>query len=84
MNRGLSQYKPMQIELDITQLPTGVERIEAQNYAYQGKSYTLVNAIGSGVVPDGKYLYDPATRRIETQWVQAYSAATKPPRRKPA
>jgi uncharacterized oligopeptide transporter (OPT) family protein len=69
MNRGLSQYKPAQIELDMAQLPAGVE-IETQNYAYQGKSYTLVNAIGSGTIPDGKYLYDPGTRRIEIQWVQ--------------
>jgi uncharacterized oligopeptide transporter (OPT) family protein len=69
MNRGLAQYKPVQIELDLAQLPTGVQ-VETQNYSYEGKSYTLVNAIGSGVVPDGKYLYDPGTRRIEIQWVQ--------------
>ena len=29
--------------------------------AYKGKDYMLVNALGSHVVPDGKYLYDPAT-----------------------
>ena len=45
-------------------------QVESQNYAYEGKSYVLINAIGSGVVPDGKYLYDPGTRRIEIQWVQ--------------
>ena len=29
----------------------------------EGKSYTLVNAIGSSDVPDGKYLYDPGNSR---------------------
>ena len=69
MNRGLAQYKPVQIEVDLAQLPIGVQ-IESQNYTYESKSYALINAIGSGVIPDGKYLYDPSTRRIEIQWVQ--------------
>jgi hypothetical protein len=30
----------------------------------------LINAIGSRVVPDGKYLYDNSTHQIEIQWVQ--------------
>ena len=30
----------------------------------------LVNAIGSREIPDGKYLFDPATNQIEVQWVQ--------------
>ena len=44
--------------------------METQNYVYQGKTYILINAIGSRVIPDGKYLYDAATHRIEIQWVQ--------------
>ncbi len=69
MNVGLAQYKPAQIPLDIAHLPAGVER-QASEFAYQGRSYVLVNAIGSREIPDGKYLYDPATGRIEVQWVQ--------------
>jgi putative OPT family oligopeptide transporter len=69
MNVGLAQYKPIQIALDVNNLPQGVQWQE-NNYAYQGKTYTLVNAIGSSTIPDGKYLYDPATRQIEVQWVQ--------------
>jgi putative OPT family oligopeptide transporter len=69
MNIGLAQYKPVEIALDIDHLPAGVAR-QADNYAYEGKSYVLVNALGSHEVPDGKYLYDPGTRRIEVQWVQ--------------
>jgi putative OPT family oligopeptide transporter len=69
MNLGLAEYKPVQIEVDIAHLPSGVQ-VENPNYVYQGKSYTLINALGSGVVPDGKYLYDSETHRVEIQWVQ--------------
>ena len=30
----------------------------------------LLNAIGSRQLPDGKYLYDPQTRRIVAQWIE--------------
>ncbi|MGD0963809.1 MAG: oligopeptide transporter, OPT family [Candidatus Acidiferrales bacterium] len=74
MNVGLAQYKPMQIALDITHLPSGVER-QQDRYLYQGKDYVLVNAIGSSKVPDGKYLYDRSTQRIEVQWEQGIGGA---------
>ena len=32
--------------------------------------YTLLNAIGSKSLPDGKYLLDPATNQIVIQWTQ--------------
>ena len=34
------------------------------------RHFLLLNAIGSSELEDGKYLYDPATGRIEIQWVQ--------------
>ena len=34
------------------------------------KNYLLLNAIGSSTLEDGKYLYNPATGKIEIQWVQ--------------
>jgi len=34
------------------------------------RSYLLLNAIGSNVLADGKYLYNPATGQIEVQWTQ--------------
>ena len=74
MNYGLAQYKPVQIALDIDHLPTGIER-QDNNYAHDGKTYVLVNAIGSSTVADGKYLYDPATRQIEIQWEQGIGSA---------
>jgi uncharacterized oligopeptide transporter (OPT) family protein len=69
MNIGLAQYKPMQIPLDVNNLPVGVERQDS-SFQHEGKTYVLVNAIGSREVPDGKYLFDPATNQIEVQWVQ--------------
>jgi putative OPT family oligopeptide transporter len=68
MNVGLEEFKPAQIAVNIAQLPQGVS-VENQNYAHAGKNYVLLNAIGSHVVPDGNYLYDPATHQIEIQWV---------------
>jgi putative OPT family oligopeptide transporter len=69
MNVGLAQYRPTQIPLNLAALPEGVQ-IESQSYEYKGKTYVLVNAIGSKEVPDGKFLYDPATQQIEVQWIQ--------------
>jgi uncharacterized oligopeptide transporter (OPT) family protein len=68
MNQGLAQYKPIQLPLNLAQLPEGVQ-VEGE-HVHQGKTYTLVNAIGSREIPDGKYLYDPQTNQIEVQWVQ--------------
>jgi putative OPT family oligopeptide transporter len=69
MNIGLAQYKPLKIALDIDHLQPGVD-VQERGYIYNGKTYVLVNALGSHEVPDGKYLYDPATGEIEVQWVQ--------------
>ncbi len=32
--------------------------------------YIVLNALGSPVLADGKYLYSPASRQIEVQWIQ--------------
>jgi putative OPT family oligopeptide transporter len=79
MNVGLAEYKPIEIAVDVANLPTGAQ-VENQNYIYHGKSYVLINAIGSRDVPDGKYLYDPATQKIEIQWVEGIGSdrATAP------
>jgi putative OPT family oligopeptide transporter len=69
MNKGLAKYNPVDIPLNIQQLPTGVA-VETQNFTHEGKTYVLVNAIGSSQVPDGKYLYDASAQKITVQWVQ--------------
>ncbi|MBI2956216.1 MAG: oligopeptide transporter, OPT family [Acidobacteria bacterium] len=68
MNQGLAQYKPIQLPLNLAALPEGVQ-VEG-DHVYEGKTYTLVNAIGSREIPDGKYLFDRQTNQIEVQWVQ--------------
>ncbi len=73
MNRGLAQYKDMRLPLDIARVEAkSVEGVQIENpaFAHKGKTYVLLNAIGSKDLPDGKYLYDPATSQIEIQWVQ--------------
>jgi len=77
MNKGLEKYTPTIIPINIAQLPEGV-RVESPNYSYGGKGYVLVNSLGSSEVPDGKYLYDPATQRIEIQWVQGIGSDRAP------
>lgn len=68
MNVGLEEYKPANIAVNINQLPSGVS-VQQQSFAHDGKTYVLLNAIGSHVVPDGNYLYDPAAQAIDVQWV---------------
>ena len=68
MDRGLQKYNPIEMPLNMASLPSGV-RVEQQSYNYQGKNYVLVNAIGSREIPDGEYLYDQGTQKIEVQWV---------------
>jgi putative OPT family oligopeptide transporter len=77
MNKGLEKYVPNPIDINLAQLPDGVQ-VESQNYEHAGKNYVLVNALGSQTVADGKYLYDPATGRIETQWVQGIGSDAAP------
>ena len=69
MNRGLAEYRPITIPVSIEQLPEGVV-LESRDFPHDGRSYYLLNAIGSRTVPDGKYLYSPETGQIEVQWVQ--------------
>jgi putative OPT family oligopeptide transporter len=69
MNTGLEKYVPMQIPVNIQALPSGV-KIERDTFVHQSKSYVLINSLGSHEIPDGDYLYDRGTGRIEIQWAQ--------------
>ncbi len=84
MNRGLEQFRGYTgQQFDIAALPRGVEVQQAEfdrpqvRYATEsgemtrpGSQYSLLNAIGSPELPDGKYLYNRETRRIEVTWIQ--------------
>jgi len=69
MNRGLEKFVPASVPVNIQSLPTGV-KIEKPSFEYRGKTYVLINALGSSTVPDGEYLYDPDSQKIEIQWVE--------------
>jgi len=77
MNKGLEKYTPNVIPIDIAQLPEGVQ-VESRNYEHAGKTYVLVNALGAQEIPDGKYLYDTSTNRIEIQWLQGIGSDAAP------
>jgi putative OPT family oligopeptide transporter len=84
MNRGLEQFRGyVGPQFDIANLPKGVvvQRAEFDRtqvrYAsengevtHPGRQYSLLNAIGSSELPDGKYLYNRETRKIEVTWIQ--------------
>jgi putative OPT family oligopeptide transporter len=77
MNKGLEKYIPTPIPVNIQTLPSGV-KIERDTFAYQGKNYVLINSLGSHEVPDGEYLYNASTQRIEFQWAQGIGSDKAP------
>jgi putative OPT family oligopeptide transporter len=77
MNKGLEKYIPMPIPVNISALPSGV-KIERPNFIYQGKNYALINSLGSHEIPDGEYLYDNDSQRIEYQWAQGIGSDKAP------
>ena len=77
MNVGLEKYMPTQIPLNISSLPSGV-KVERSSFEYRGKNYLLINALASGVIPDGEYLYDPGSQQIEIQWAQGIGSDKAP------
>jgi putative OPT family oligopeptide transporter len=77
MNKGLEKYLPTQIPVNIAALPSGV-KVERDAFTYQGKNYVLINSLGSHEIPDGEYLYDRGTQRIELQWAQGIGSDKAP------
>jgi putative OPT family oligopeptide transporter len=85
MDKGLEQFRPANIAVDINHLPSGVTvdtngkfhrtsvRIAAdktgaaREQSVQGM--VLLNAINSPDIPDGNYLYNPQTGKIEIQYI---------------
>ncbi len=76
MNKGLEKFEPVKLELSAQALPEGV--VVEGTKDYDGKTWTLLNSIGSRTVPEGKYLADPATGRAEIQWTQGIGSQDAP------
>jgi putative OPT family oligopeptide transporter len=77
MNKGLEKYVPTQIPVNLQALPAGV-KVERDAFLYKGKTYVLINSLGSHEIPDGEYLYDASTRQIEIQWAQGIGSDKAP------
>jgi putative OPT family oligopeptide transporter len=77
MNKGLEKYIPQQINVNLQALPKGV-KMERSTFTYKEKTYALLNSLGSAEVPDGEYLYDASSQRIEYQWAQGIGSDKAP------
>src|SRR5690349_17150270 len=77
MNKGLEKYIPTEIPVNVLALPEGV-KVERDAFTHQGKTYVLINSLSSHEMPDGEYLYDPSTKKIEFQWAQGIGSDKAP------
>lgn len=79
MNKGLESYVDVKIPVDLAARPDGVT-VETDAFEHAGKTYTLINVIGSSTIPEGKYLFDRGTGQVEKQWIQGIGSeqATAP------
>jgi uncharacterized oligopeptide transporter (OPT) family protein len=68
------------IQSDLTKLPAQIRVVSGDNSSsvHTRSEYTILNAIGSTELQDGKYLYSPATGRIEVHWIQGIGSASAP------
>jgi putative OPT family oligopeptide transporter len=77
MNKGLESFVPVEnISIEAGALPEGVV-VEGKKQ-YEGREYTLLTAIGSPSVPEGKYLQDPQTGKVAVQWVPGIGSQAAP------
>ncbi len=77
VNRGLEKYVPVNLTVSPMQLPEGVQS-ENTAFEHNGRTYTLLNVIGSPTIPEGKYLLDAQTGRVELQWIQGIGSQEAP------
>jgi putative OPT family oligopeptide transporter len=68
------------VQSDARGLPNQIRVVAADKTSSQHSrtEYTVLNAIGSNELQDGKYLYSPSTGRIEVRWVQGIGSANAP------
>lgn len=93
MNTGLQEFRAqsqrwdiqashpgVSVESDAKHLPPEIRVVAADKTTttHKASEYVLLNAIGSGELQDGKYLYSPATGKIEVHWIQGIGSAAAP------
>jgi putative OPT family oligopeptide transporter len=77
VNSGLEKFVPADIPVDLRHLPEGAV-VENTAFAHGGRSYALLNVIGSPTIAEGKYLVNPETGKIEVQWIQGIGSDEAP------
>ncbi len=88
MNRGFEEFHAMNMPWNISVAHQGVQvqgkftrkeiHVQVQGKPAEteaGDQYILLNALGSHDLPDGKYLYNPATKTIQVHWIQGIGSA---------
>jgi uncharacterized oligopeptide transporter (OPT) family protein len=92
MNTGLQEFHAAPQAWDLNgnhpgitiqgneKLPDNIRVIAADNSVttHQRGEFTVLNAIGSSEMQDGKYLYSPASGKIEVHWIQGIGSAAAP------
>jgi putative OPT family oligopeptide transporter len=68
------------IQSDQNKLPAQIRVVAGDKTSalHSRSEYTILNAIGSTELQDGKYLYSPATGKIEVHWIQGIGSAAAP------
>jgi uncharacterized oligopeptide transporter (OPT) family protein len=85
MNTGLQEFREaaqpwdlnashpgVAVQTNVKTLPGQIRVLGADKSSttHYKAEYVVLNALGSPELADGKYLYSPATGRIEVQWIQ--------------
>jgi putative OPT family oligopeptide transporter len=81
-------WDPAAVHAGVTAQPNAQSKLPAQVHVvdettkaaadHSRSQYLVLNAIGSTELQDGKYLYSPATGRIEAAWIQGIGSPNAP------
>ena len=77
MNKALEKFVPADLAVDAAHPSEGVN-VESTAFEHEGRTYTLLNVIGSTTIAEGKYLLNPSTGRVELQWIQGIGSQDAP------
>jgi putative OPT family oligopeptide transporter len=60
------------VQADAQRLPETIRVVatDKSSTVHHKGEYTILNALGSAELADGKYLYSPTSHQIEVQWIQ--------------
>jgi uncharacterized oligopeptide transporter (OPT) family protein len=75
-----ASHQGVSVESDRKHLPPEIRVLQADKTTttHQASEYVLLNSIGSTELQDGKYLYAPATGKIEVSWIQGIGSPSAP------